>query len=65
MIVAEAMRKEGNPRFAAGSVAWVLHAELGGVGRILGMAQDRGEERQSEKRRKSFEANRHDGLRWF
>jgi hypothetical protein len=59
------MAEKSNTPLATGAVAGMLQTELGGMCWVLGMAQDRCEERQSEKRRKSFEANRHDGLRWF
>jgi hypothetical protein len=65
VVVAEAMRQKSNARLAAGSVAGVLQTELGGVRRVLGMAQGGSEERQSKQGRKSFEGNRHHGLRWF
>ena len=53
MVVAETMRKKAMRGSPPGPVAGVLQAELGGVRRVLGVAQDRSEERQSEQRGKS------------
>jgi hypothetical protein len=62
VVVTEAVREKGDSWFTAGTVPWVLHAELGGVCRILGVAQDGSEERQSEQRRKALERYGHHGL---
>jgi acetylglutamate kinase len=62
MIVTQAVREKGDAWFAAGTVARMLHAELGGMCRVLGVAQDRSKERQSEQRRKALERYGHHGL---
>jgi hypothetical protein len=49
VIVTEAMTEKSNTRFTAGPVAGMLQTELGGMCWVLGMAQDRGEERQSKQ----------------
>jgi hypothetical protein len=49
VIVTEAMAEKSNTWLTAGAVAWVLQTELGGMCWVLGMAQERGEERQSKQ----------------
>ena len=51
------MRKEGDPRRAARSVARLLHAELGGVCRVLSEGRAPCERRQKNERRKVFQGH--------
>ena len=53
MIGAEPVSEEGSPRLAVRTVAWMLHAELGGMGGIL---RRRGEACAECKQRQSKQA---------
>ncbi len=48
MVGTETMGKKGDARLAAGAVTRVLHAELGGMRRVLAMPRARGKKKQDE-----------------
>jgi hypothetical protein len=50
MVGAETMGEKGDSRLAVRAVAWMLHAELGGMGGILGMPRTGGKKTQDEQR---------------